>query len=189
MIVWFRQNLLRILQPVLAWGASLHHNAAMSPEFVEEAMKLLQPGDVLVSRIDGNLANHLIPGFYTHAAMYIGQSSVMEATGQGVHPKHIAKFLFDKDHVAILRPKFANSAQASDACVEVMKLDGEPYDYDFTGNNSAWYCSEIIWYGYDQVVKPSPFTKRKTWGVETVTPQDFYQATQKFDLVTKFGVV
>ena len=188
MLVWARRFILKTAHPILAWAASRHRVPLMTAEFVDKAFASVMPGDVLVTRIEGNLANHLIPGFYTHAAMYLGKNLVIESTGEGVKTKHLAKFLFDKDRVAILRPLFADPTQMAHACDVAKGLEGDPYDYDFTGDNRAWYCSEIIWYSYDQAVKPavSPFTRRETWGVETVVPQDFYLAKTKFSIIELF---
>jgi uncharacterized protein YycO len=188
-IAWFRERILRSMYPILKWLSEIYPERLVNADFVKEVLSKIQPGDVLVTRENMVMTNFFIPGFWTHALIYVGDGMIVEATGIGVHTTPLEKLLYSKDHVAVLRPKFADAVQCALAVNEAKSLEGDPYDYDFTGDNRAFYCAEVIWYAYDQAMKPapSPFTKRITWGVQTVTPQDFYQATDKFDLIAKFG--
>lgn len=185
-LAWFREILLRLAYPLLKWLGEIYPERSVTVDFVEATKKIIMPGDIFVTHEDMVLTNLLVPGFYTHAAIYIGNGMVMEATGIGVHHVPIEKFLYEKDCVVVLRPKFAGVKQMLAACDVAEGLAGDPYDFAFTGDNRAFYCAELVWYCYDQVFQPSPFTMRETWGVMTVTPEDFLNATDKFSEVIKY---
>lgn len=184
---YLRWLLLKIAYPILKWLGDIYPERLMTVEFVDQAKQTIRTGDVLITHENMVMTNLLIPGYYTHAAIYFTHGLVIEATGIGVHLVPIEKFLFEKDGVSVLRPKFANQDQCERAAAIAFKLVGDKYDFDFSGGNKAFYCAELVWYCYDQVFRPSPFAMRETLGVMTVTPEDFNKATDKFDVVEKFG--
>lgn len=184
---YLRWLLLKIAYPFLKWLGEIYPERAMTPDFVRFTKNNMRTGDVLITHEDMVLTNLLIPGYYTHAAIYIGHGMIVESTGIGVHVIPVEKFMYEKDGVAILRPRFADEKQRFDAGLFAEGLIGLPYDFSFGSGNKAFYCAELVWYCYDQIMKPCPFTRRETMGVMTVTPEDFNKATDKFFMVRKFG--
>jgi len=71
----------------------------------------------------------------------------------------------------------------SEAAHLSLSLVGQPYDFQFEPANVAWYCSEIPWWCYSQIVPNSPWVTRRTMDVLTVTPQDYFNAKDKWDVV------
>lgn len=186
---FLRRKLLEIGYPVLKWTGQIGMpKRRMNQHFFFTAQKLLQPGMVCLARKEYEASNILQPGFWKHAAMFVGKDTrgipvMIEAVGKGVCKTGILDFMFTSDYVIVLKPKFADEHQMMNAAGNARSLEGLPYDYQFNPANKAWYCSEVIWWSYNMVVPESPFTTRKTLGVETVTPQDFANAKDKWETV------
>ncbi len=53
----------------------------ISPEQLESMRGLLKPGDILVERQDWFLSRAVMPGFWAHAALYVGSAKDLEALG------------------------------------------------------------------------------------------------------------
>ena len=165
--------------------------AKVSAKFYRSVDRTILVGDVLLSRENWKLTNVMIPGFWSHAAIYAGIVDgipmMVEAVGHGVGLVPLVKWIMTKDHVVHLKPKFTNNLNELMAIGEVAEsIVGAKYDYDFKSGNKTFYCAEVVWYCYNIVLDPSPFTFRKTLGVETVTPQDFYDARMKFETMNLF---
>ena len=187
-----RRFLLRTLLPVMRIIGRLHlpfTRKLVTAADYRVALPTLAVGDVLLSRCRGEVSNCVIPGFYTHAALYIGEERVLEATGAGVHTSDLVDFVMRKDFIAILNPAFASPAIEKKAAQIAVGAEGRPYDYGFTSSEDAFYCAELIAWSYSEAMKPgeSPFEYRLTLGVPTVTPQDFFNAESKWKLKLLLG--
>ena len=186
MLTEFRRVALDIVRPVSQCIGQIYapfsHKLITGKDF-RHVMKVLKPGDAIVTRTRGEMANLFIPGFYSHLGMYVGKDVIIEAVGRGVVETDIVEFIMKKDNFCILRPLFATKEQSAVAVEEAKKLVGLPYDYAFHPANNAFYCSELIYYSYKKAVEAMPFTLRKTLGVETVTPSDIKNATKHFEAI------
>lgn len=184
-----RSILLKISYPILKVLGKLEvPNRKFTGKHLSEIGKVTDRGSVLLTRKRFNFLNlTFIPNFWTHAAIYVGQvdgvPSVVEAIGAGVVVTPLVEFLFNKDYVSAYNPKFADPDQMWEAADEALKLVGSKYDYEFKGGNPAFYCSEVIWWSYDKVIMPSPFTPRKTMGEATITPEDISKADKLWKCV------
>lgn len=180
-----RLAVLRFLVPISKGIGRLHapftHKRVNGPDVFSIQEKLV-PGYVLLSFIRGELSNLFIPGEFTHAAMVIDDRFVIEAVGGGVRMNDIISFMTSKDRVVLLRPLFADDEQRKKAVGLAQTTIGAPYDYLFEGGNRAFYCSELIQWCYERS-GASAFTKRKRFNISTVTPNDFAQAEEKWELV------
>lgn len=190
-VVWyyrFREHILKILYPVIQFVGELElPKRKVNGKFFIDMQRLIQPGHVFVTRQEWSATNTMIPGFFTHAAMYVGEEDgipkVIEATAMGVKKTDLYKFVFSKDYLLILEPYFASADEMKQAVAEASKSAGLPYDWNFMSGNKAFYCSELIWNSYNKVIHPSPFEPRQVWGVETISPQDFASAKKKWKTV------
>jgi uncharacterized protein YycO len=198
----FRAELLSTITPAIKWWGKQHlpftHKLVTGKEYYD-IVDRLEPGTILLSRIRGEASNLLIPGFWTHAAIYTPTKNVKmseqvtEACGVGVREEDLVTWMTTKDYVCALEPKFVDvnkpgiMIRAAEIAVEQL---GKPYDYqlDFSlSNNNAFYCSELVWWSYDKACKerdiPCPFVPMLSLGVPTITPNDISLATKHFETI------
>lgn len=108
------------------------------------------PGDILLGTID----NALVPGAWSHVAIYVGDGRIVEAANEGepVEIKTDAEWRYpEKTWVDYLRVTTADSATRRRAVDFAMKQVGKPYDIKFyakQANGDSWYCSELVWAAY-----------------------------------------
>jgi uncharacterized protein YycO len=185
-----RAFLLRLAYPVNYWFGKLHwpftHKKTWDApnDHLRDAYDTrgTKPGCVLLSHTRGSFTNLLIPGYWTHAAIVGPDGHVIEAIGDGVVETEISKFILSKDRVCILTPKFCSTARMGKAAVYAKNQLGRKYDYEFRGNNQAFYCAELVGYAYRDAMASEVFEPRKTLGEPTYTAQDFWDAKDKFAL-------
>ncbi len=188
MLKAFRRGLLAMSVPITKWVGHVHApwtHKRISGRHYLAAKGILQPGDVLMSRTDGELTNVFIPGFWSHGAVYVGNGEVVEATGDGVHKTDLLSWMLTKDYVRVCRARFATALQRSDAAYFARSYIGLPYDYGFASGNKALYCFEITYVAYRAACGvDSPWTLRtETLGVATVIGDDFDRSRDKWDFV------
>jgi hypothetical protein len=161
-------------------GANLrttgHYVAALNSSVVTRLRPLLQPGDVLLVRAEKKLTAAILPGFWAHAALFVGGQRDLEALGVASHffvQKHWAKIAvqdgglgcvieaispsvriqsLDKalraDHVVVLRPVLS-AEQVAGAVREAFGHVGKAYDFEFDFNVSTrLVCTELIYRCY-----------------------------------------
>lgn len=134
--------------------------------------KLLQPGDVLVTRHDQALTNLFLPGYWPHASLYLGPASVREALGVQVDAERMNRWsgpncvlearkdgvLFRPledtlavDAVVVIRPQIS-SPEIARALGEATTHEGKLYDFDFDFFRSdRIVCTEVVYRAFDGV--------------------------------------
>lgn len=179
-----RRIILRILYWPIIWIGKIELPKRKITSYDLYKLKDLLPGDVLLSRQEWSLSNLLIPGFWKHGAMYIGEKGgvhyVIEATANGVMLNPLIDFCLTKDYILVRRPLFANHSEMSTAVALSITVLGAKYDYMFNRGNNEFYCFELIHWAYEN--EGSPFELRETMGVLTVTGDDIAN-TRKFKTI------
>ena len=171
-----RRGFLGLVYPISNSVSSVH--APWSRKKIRSAhyryfLKMLRPGDVLLTFASGELTNLCIPGFWSHACIYAGDEKVIEAVSDGVLVTDLIDATLSKDYVMIRRPNFATADQMSAAVAWARSKLGAEYDFFFNKKNQAFYCSELVWLAYEAACGGDvPFTLRKTLGLDTVIPDD-----------------
>lgn len=203
-----RRLILEIAHPVIPWigkiewpvkrrlGIDQYGALLKNPDFV--------PGCVLLSRKRLSLSNFFLPGEWKHASIYVGyrdgHPQVVEAVWPKVHDKWLLKWLQGEDYIEVLAPTFLPDKLLMqkimfDSCEFAWSIRGLGYDLNFEytddrKTNKAFYCSEVIWWAYNQVMKAwglvSPFTPEISLGVETIAPSDYALATTKFKSIASW---
>lgn len=156
----------------------LSHCPRLPEEVRDAVLALVQPGDVLVVRKEHALTNYFLPGYWPHAALYLGTpnelaqlgitdastpvggadvssglqqssaGSVLEALKDGVRFRSVASPLAS-DSVVVLRPCLDRSLLAA-GLRRVLAHEGKPYDFDFDFTHSRrLVCTEVVYRAYD----------------------------------------
>lgn len=149
-------------------------SVALAQQAVQE--KKLQPGDIILTRRNWHLSNAFLPGFWPHAALYVGTKEqledlgiteenagvaweahikpqhghprvILEAVGEGVR-FHSAEYTLHADYVMVLRPRL-NDEQIKAALQNAFYFHDNPYDFDFDFvDEHKIVCSELIYRAY-----------------------------------------
>lgn len=172
-----RNFLLTISIPIQKIMQKIHPPYAQTTvSEAEAAMKMLQDGDILISREKLHFTNMFIKGFWSHAAIY-GKGKVVEAVAPQVQVVDFRDWVIEKHNWCAIRAA-RNEVNGTWAYLNAKSLDGSPYDYLFFFKNKNWYCSELV----REVLKeylPENLKDPK----KTILPEDFYQAAKKGDLI------
>ena len=156
-------------------------------EHMQEALKVLQPGDVILRGY-----NHYIDGYfvddpyrYSHGAIYIGGDKIIHAVAEGVSEIHAIDFM-KCDRICILRPSnFKNEAiQQAKKFLE----ENVPYDFSFNYGNSALYCFELCALCYSKL-DIQQFEVKKFLGLvkKMVYLADSFRKNQNFKIIFEYN--
>ncbi len=92
----------------------------------------LQAGDVFVSTTDAVISQAIKVaswGQYSHAALYVGNGQVIDATAKGVTQRSLREFLTEASRVGVLRVKRLNRESRERLVGNARKLVGREYNY------------------------------------------------------------
>jgi hypothetical protein len=153
----------------------------------------LKAGDILLEKTPFRLTDKLIPGYWGHAAVWIGTEAelkelgiwdnplvaryhdeirdgrlVVEALRSGVEMNTIQHFL-NIDSIGILRkPNLSREARAT-SVIQALRQVGKPYDFNFDVESKARvYCSKLVYLTYSGIDWPT----KRSLGRTTFTPDD-----------------
>jgi uncharacterized protein YycO len=138
---------------------------------MREALNNLQKGDVLLRRYSHYLGSVLVKGYYSHAAIYVGDNQVLHMLGEGITKEDILTFM-RCDNMAILRPIAEDKIDSAVTKAYGFYAVGTEYDYDFnTDSPEKLYCTEFVdnCFGY-------PVKSEKTDGTYLL-PDDFLSSS------------
>ena len=182
----------------------------VTEEVQEMVGAMLRPGDVFVTRHDDALSNLFLPGFWPHAALYIGSLEeraqlgvaapaedgrcmeairFLEAKKDGVLFRPLEETLA-VDAFMVLRPKLGNE-ELGVALERAMSHEGKLYDFVFDFRKAdRLACTEVIYRGYHGI-GPVSFDLRKHAGRSCISAEDLIaQALDSgcFEKIADFGV-
>jgi len=115
-----------------------------------QVLDILEPGDILVRTYGGYLSTWFIPGYWSHAGIYVGDNRIIHVGGEGIMNEDILTFM-RCDDVAVLRVTDPVEGRISTAIERAMKLMemNIDYDYNFDKNDpESMYCTELVDYCY-----------------------------------------
>lgn len=146
--------------------------------------EIMEPGDILITRTNGELTTLVVPGFWKHAAIYMGNSKTVDAVFAGVSERWLADLIMSTDYVAVMRVKDIDVHGQVDLIEFAQDQIGKPYDFEMRGTDiSALYCSELVLNAVNVAMQDKYLELRERLGVLTFTPNDCYSARKKFDLI------
>lgn len=107
----------------------------------------LEPGDVLLRTYKHYLGSILTKGYWSHAAIYVGNNNVIHMLGDGITTEDILTFT-RCDDIAILRSKDLELISIAIEKANSYMAEDIEYDYDFDKKADKFYCTEFIWQCY-----------------------------------------
>ncbi|WP_299528818.1 YiiX/YebB-like N1pC/P60 family cysteine hydrolase [uncultured Lutibacter sp.] len=160
-------------------------------DFINNSLHLLQPLDVVLEKTPFRLTDRFIPGYWGHAAIYIGNEIQLKKLGVWEHPfveKYHEEILQGKFIVEALRSKVAcntfkrfsniddyaqlrlikepSLAKKREMIVRVFAQIGKKYDFGYDVESSKKIiCSELHYITYDEIV----FNTDRFFGINTIT--------------------
>ncbi len=143
--------------PCSLFGSSVTPVGNLSNERDQRAVgrtlrSALIPGDVLLGAIDESL----VPGAWSHAAIYAGDGQVIEAASEDEDVKSSPEVDWEtpeKKWVCFLRVTTADTATRERAVAFARRqvAQQKPYDINLLSKQAggdSWYCSELVWAAY-----------------------------------------
>lgn len=113
---------------------------------IRKIIYTIEPGDIICHNYNDYLVSKLIPGEYSHGAVYIGNNKLIEAVAEGVIESDIIDFC-RCDRVKIFRPISGQDK----AIYRVKKWIGKDYDFKFKSLNDSYYCWELCAEAYQEL--------------------------------------
>lgn len=181
-----RRLLLKLSEMISPWFGKIHFpftHKKMSSKDYRSCKALMKNGMILLTNTDGELTSMLIPGFWSHVGMIVNPNEVIEAVGSGVRKVDLIDFILSRDYAVLLQPKWLTHEQMEEASIIAAANEGKSYDFEFSASTQSFYCSELAYYSYKMVDPTSPIELRDRLGQMTFVPQDFWEASNKFEIV------
>jgi hypothetical protein len=153
--------------------------------------EFLEPGDVIVSRHAVALTNLFIPGFWPHAAFYVGTPEQRNALGVSVPDDKRALWTGQVCTLEALKDGVRLRPLSSTLSERGVVHEGKMYNFDFDFFSSdRLVCTEVVYRSYDGLDGIQfPLTERagrKTLSAEDLL--DFALYADVFEPVAIFGV-
>ncbi|BCX47884.1 tyrosine phosphatase [Haloferula helveola] len=182
----------------------------VTDELRREVLELVRPGDVFITRHDDAMTNLFLPGFWPHAALYIGSEEERRGLGVEIPAAHAkqaadpARFLESKkdgvrfrtaeetlavDCFLVLRPPLEASDLAG-ALARAAGHAGKLYDFVFDFRRSdRLACTEVVYRAFDGC-GPLVFSLLETGGRLCLPAEELIRQCRKqnFELVAVCGV-
>jgi len=153
----------------------------------------LQAGDILLEKTPFRLTDKLIPGYWGHAAVWVGTESqlrelgiwdnplvsryheqirqgrgVIEALRSGVEMNKLEQFV-NIDSIGVLRKQTLVKEERIKVVLQALRQVGKSYDFNFdVESKDKVYCSKLVYLAYSGVEWPT----KKSLGRTTFTPDD-----------------
>jgi hypothetical protein len=163
------------------------------PDVAQEIQLLLRPGDILLEKTPFRLTDKLIPGYWGHAAIWVGGEAelrelgiwdhpvvarhrealvqgrqVAEALRPGVQLNTLERFL-NIDDLGVLRRPDLGDGDIARIVLETLRQVGKGYDFTFdVERRERLFCSKLVYVAHGDVAWPT----RQSLGRATFLPDD-----------------
>ncbi len=181
----------------------------VTPQIREQVREMLQPGDVMVTRHKYALTNLFLPGFWPHAALFVGTHEEREARGISIETQVRSKWRDNKctfealkdgvlfrpleetlavDAFVVLRPTLSQSG-INKAIERIVIHEGKKYNFDFFRADRL-VCTELMYRAFDGIEHMNIELKERA-GRPTLSAEDLCDIaldTDMFEPVAIYGV-
>jgi len=141
-----------------------------------EVINIIKPGDVVLRRYDHYLSGLMIPGYFTHASIYVGNNYIVHMLGEGITKEDILTFM-RCDDLRVLRHKDEKIAETAVQKALDYYKQGVEYDYDFDPKcPKHLYCTEFSDACFDYIL-------RDKYSGKFIYPDDYLKAGEEFDII------
>ncbi len=156
-----------------------------------DLLQNLQAGDILLEKTPFRLTDQFIPGYWGHAAVWIGNEkelkalglwdnplvkpwqkkirkghSIVEALRSGVELDPLSHFM-NIDDMVVLRDRQMSKEQLREVIINAFRQLGKSYDFNFDISTSdRIVCSELVYVTYLHIEWPT----QRTMGRYTISP-------------------
>lgn len=150
------------------------HSPHLPADIARRLEQLIRPGDVFINRKDHALTNYFLPGYWPHAAFYLGRTDELDRMGLAIHENARPRWRrllecdaanagrvveamkdgvwirslaspFAADAIAVIRPRLTEP-DVTAAIARALFHDGKPYDFDFDFTRSdRLVCTEVVY--------------------------------------------
>ena len=153
-----------------------------------EMKRVMQKGDIILTRTRGEVTTLIIPGYWKHSVLYLGRDKIRHSTGKkGIHTEWIVNLIMKTDYLQIRRLKEVNLIDRCSIADNSEKYEGIKYDtFQRYTNSDKMSCSEFIRNSVNDVLGKEYIDLRYTIGYPLFTPQDIADANNKFSTVYEF---
>ena len=190
------QHFFKALEAIVKVVGKIHMpwtKKIMNAEQIREILSKAKSGDILVVRSGGNLSSLLL-GEFSHTAFVMTNQTVLDASDDGVARRDLLNVVVGYTRVTVVRPKFTTSEKrkSMNRAIAIERADQEdniPYNYSLVEGNEVTAkvpdkltCSQLV----RDIVnhgKEDFMDLRKRFGFMSISPEDFFYAKKKFDLV------
>jgi len=176
------------------------HQPRLPAGVTNRIREVIRPGDVFVNRKEHAITNYFLPGFWPHAAFYLGRTDQLEQMGIADHPQGKPRWTrmlecdahdsgrvvealkdgvriraldspFAADAITVIRPRLSLET-VTQAIGRALLHDGKPYDFDFDLTRSdRLVCTEVVYRSYEGLAGIRfPLTRRT--GRMTLSAED-----------------
>jgi len=178
----------------------------ITEEMLVRLKQVLRPGDFFVSRHKYALSNIFLPGYWPHAALYIGSPEEREQYQINLPPESLQRWTGEKrtlealkdgvffrelettlsvDGVVVVRPNLTSQG-IKEAIERVIVHEGKQYNFDFDFFRSdRIVCTEVVYRAFDGIEGiEMPLQKRA--GRPTLSAEDlldFALETDNFNVL------
>ncbi len=178
----------------------------IQPSLQDHIIEIVRPGDVFVTRHDDALSNWFLPGFWPHAALYLGNTSnftsewgelpsenvtgvcFLEAKKDGVKVRPVTETLA-VDALVVLRPPLADS-ELQRGLQRALSHRGKSYDFLFDFRTAdRLVCTEVVYRGFHGIA-PIQFQLREVGGRLCLPAEEFLDQALRcgFQLILTAGL-
>lgn len=143
---------------------------ALSGDQYHEALSMLMPGDILLTRTKWRPTNIIFPGKWTHVLMCVGGEVLVEATMPVAKRTWLIDVWSGVSEVIIVRPKFMSEAQGVAAALAAQGFVGTPYDLSYASTLDELYCSELVYWSMLIANPKTPDLRESVMGEQSIKP-------------------
>lgn len=181
----------------------------VSGDEVRHIINTIQPGDILIRGYKNYLDGYFIPGFFSHAGVYLGATPAQDdwpevalksykqgeqitihSMAEGVFMEDILNFC-KCDYLLILRrntttePNYNPNTDFSPIFNKAIKSVGKPYDFTFDFSRyHTMSCTEFVYSAFEDIMPTYSVKIKKRRALitkrEMIIPDDF--VTDKFEI-------